>query len=547
MFGVRRGKLADVKFRRSKMAKPVKTGSAKRAPVPPDRAALVWLGLIALLTAAAVLRFSGIEEAQSLWIDEAMTLAASTGHYQAFEKTLPANVLIFPPPNPAAMSDALPWWSLWHTTGLDVHPPLYYLVLRTWRYVFGDGVAAARGLSAVASVVAVGLLFELGRSLFDKTTAFWAAAIMVVAVPQVAFGQELRSYTLLLAGGLGAAVALVRIEKFGASPRRLLALGACTLAVVSVHYFGFGAALAVGIYALIRLRGNDRRKVLITFAAAGGLFLVVMGRMLWQQRLNTQQAWLLDMTPHPLLSTLQRMAKIPGHLLASRRYNSSAIDPVPPLTIWIGLLCLAPAIFYFLRRQRALLLPLLWLGCTVGVVAALDVARSTKHLDYIRYVLLAGPAIYLIAAAWPTQRSQRFWRHLLPVAAVVVAIANLPSVYQPFKQDWRGLSQYIASQGSDDEVILFYAPNEGWLTRTFYTALAEYDYSPSRPLLFVDQLPGPDLREVLQGRRAGWLVATARLKPSANFLPGYRLSDTVASDREIFVWRLAPDGPQLHR
>jgi predicted membrane-bound mannosyltransferase len=39
-------------------------------------------------------------------------------------------------------------------TAADVHPPLYYLLLKVWLWVFGDSLVALRSLSVISSVIA---------------------------------------------------------------------------------------------------------------------------------------------------------------------------------------------------------------------------------------------------------------------------------------------------------------------------------------------------------------------------------------------------------
>src|SRR5580765_10036 len=49
--------------------------------------------------------------------------------------------------------------SLINRTSADVHPPLYYLVLKVWIAVVGDSVLAVRGLSVFFGVLAVSMCF----------------------------------------------------------------------------------------------------------------------------------------------------------------------------------------------------------------------------------------------------------------------------------------------------------------------------------------------------------------------------------------------------
>src|SRR3990172_8818069 len=87
--------------------------------------------LLALLL-AAWLRFYRIEY-QSYWNDEgnSRVLAGRPGGHTA--RAAPA----------------------------DIHPPLYYLVLKGWRAAAGESEIALRGFSAFAGIVLVALLYPL--------------------------------------------------------------------------------------------------------------------------------------------------------------------------------------------------------------------------------------------------------------------------------------------------------------------------------------------------------------------------------------------------
>jgi uncharacterized membrane protein len=48
-------------------------------------------------------------------------------------------------------------------TAADIHPPLYYLALKLWVWIFGDSVGALRSLSVVSGVLAVYLMYRLAE------------------------------------------------------------------------------------------------------------------------------------------------------------------------------------------------------------------------------------------------------------------------------------------------------------------------------------------------------------------------------------------------
>jgi uncharacterized membrane protein len=77
-------------------------------------------GLVAVIVLALLARFHSIT-VPVIWYDEAYSILLAEG-------------------SPAY---------IWATTARDVHPPLYYVLLHLWMLLFGNGVLAARSLSAL--------------------------------------------------------------------------------------------------------------------------------------------------------------------------------------------------------------------------------------------------------------------------------------------------------------------------------------------------------------------------------------------------------------
>ena len=54
----------------------------------------------------------------------------------------------------------------------DVHPPLYFLILKCWMTVFGDSTLALRSLSVLFGALTVSGMYLFGREL-HKQPAAW--------------------------------------------------------------------------------------------------------------------------------------------------------------------------------------------------------------------------------------------------------------------------------------------------------------------------------------------------------------------------------------
>src|SRR5687768_7138453 len=116
---------------------PIGTASAAAGPQWWRRTAL-HLGLFSvILCAAAGLRLHRLTE-DSMWLDELFSLASSTGRYPDLSPLRVGEVMT-PWPEFTSTEEARPWWYVWASHRAGTHPPLYLIILRGWREVFGDG------------------------------------------------------------------------------------------------------------------------------------------------------------------------------------------------------------------------------------------------------------------------------------------------------------------------------------------------------------------------------------------------------------------------
>ena len=78
----------------------------------------------------------------------------------------------------------------------DVHPPLYYLLLRYWSAVVGQSDVAARLPSAIFGILTVAAAAFVKPLPAPGRLAFMA--LLAVSPGAIEYAQEARSYSLLL-------------------------------------------------------------------------------------------------------------------------------------------------------------------------------------------------------------------------------------------------------------------------------------------------------------------------------------------------------------
>ena len=122
-----------------------------------------------ILILAVTLRFSKMIWERDFWYDEAFTGIITR---MSWEKM---------------------WWMIFH----DVHPPLYYYLLKPWASLFDYSVFGFRSFSAVLGVLGVVSIYWVGKKLFNEKVGLLASFFMAISPFAILYSQEARMYSLL--------------------------------------------------------------------------------------------------------------------------------------------------------------------------------------------------------------------------------------------------------------------------------------------------------------------------------------------------------------
>jgi hypothetical protein len=488
---------------------------------PPTRVTFPAAALLVILLAAALVRFIGIA-APSLWMDEIWSIEAASGRGVAHNR-LPVNQIRTDNLNLASLAGAPSWPSVWSPNTDLRHPPLYYLLLRWWMDLFGTSPLAVRSLSAVFSLLATLVFFDLCRNLHGRTAGLLAAAMFAMAIPQIATAQDARNYCLAVLLSLCFADALIRIEKFGANRARLFALALSLAAMLLTHYLCLGVAAVGAAYALLRLRAADRRKTISTLILASLFTLAVWGYPFYLQMKNFPKGapdFLVQNSPDHTRDTLLHSIGFPGQAVLG---DEQAAHQPPAILIALSLLVsLVPLLR--LRRRSDFLFWLLWLLGTLGLVIAADLFRQTRLLTFPRYTILATPAVYALLAAfdWPRRR---LTNHILPIAVLavmtIVACLRIARGVES-KEPWRELSQSLDQNAAPNELLVFYGHGPWISPGMFYMGFKYYSPQSTRPWLILTGRPDATTLLQLRSRNSLWLVGLDPRNDGPSLLPGFQ-------------------------
>ncbi len=172
-------------------------------------------------------------------------------------------------------------------TAVDIHPPLYYILMQWWSDLFGTGDVALRLLSVLIGVATIPLLYLVARDLFDERVGILSAFLLAIAPLPIYYSQELRMYGLVTLLALASVAFQLKLlthpDTTSASSRAtnpiLLWLGyilVTALALLTQYFAAFIIAAELVVIFYLKYRARWRLQLnhwLLAWLAIAALYL----------------------------------------------------------------------------------------------------------------------------------------------------------------------------------------------------------------------------------------------------------------------------------
>ena len=460
-----------------------------------------WVCVLALLIVALALRLRGLS-AQSIWVDEMLTLSSSG---------------VTAPLYPIDVFD-------------NLHGPLHSLLLFLWTKVAGQGEFALRFPSVVFSVLSLYAIWRLIRRLTDSRVAFAALAVMTVSPFHVWYAQEARNYSMLL---FFAAMSFDCFLELLAEPRRGV-FGKYVLFTLAGLLCNMSMAFAVLVQDIVFLFW-PRKLSLKDLVIAHVLLLLLLSPWLYGMFQRVEFHRLVRTEPYaegellrgettfePLAVPFTFFVFSAGYTLGPtlRELHESSrmllVSGHRDVLVFAAVAFAVPfllGLFALRHRKRLLWLLLVWLVVPLAVVSLFAV-KNFKPFNP-RYLMVAYPAYVLLLARglrWPdgARSPRKLLSGLLAVmvlACTVVSLGNLYHAPRYWKDDFRSAAAALTSRLEERDVVF----TEGTYEPLVYYGRGKLTFHPLFPNLMSDEavLSGFVGRNSAGAERV-WLV-TARL------------------------------------
>ena len=99
-------------------------------------------------------------------------------------------------------------------TSNDIHPPVYYYILKLWNIVFGDSVFSMRFLSALCSSLAVFYIYPVSRKILNPLNSFIVVILYCISPLNLYYSQEVRMSAMNLLFNSASVYYLIKLMDF---------------------------------------------------------------------------------------------------------------------------------------------------------------------------------------------------------------------------------------------------------------------------------------------------------------------------------------------
>lgn len=346
--------------------------------------------------------------------------------------------------------------------------PLYYLLLKSWLYLFsGVSEVSLRTLSVVFGVLSIPLVFAVGRRLFSPQVGFVVGLMLAVSPFHIEQASQPKPNTFLVVLTL---VALLLFHRWLSNDRPEEIIGFVFVSILGLytHYFFVFILLALDVYGFILLlRARDGQRLWKLFLSQLCIaiawvpwFPVILGTIEKGEMVAPRVSLLWGPLEVVATFSLGYSGFTFTGTSTDKAFSLSDIPPNIPV-ILISAIAFGLLILFALSRLRRdpstvfaanlLLLP--------AVVSYLLALVSPSFGAWTAKSLIGCSLGYYLLLAAAIARGK--YRRLSMVLVIVVFALMSYSLYNYYLRDnvfgrklnWRGAVEYVVSHSQADDII----------------------------------------------------------------------------------------------
>ena len=367
---------------------------------------------------------------------------------------------------------------IWSIGGHDVHPILYYWMLRIVYLITGGSIMAYR----IFSVIPIALMIVLGythiRKDFGEKTGF-IFSFLAAFLPEMAqYAIEIRMYSWAILAVTILAIYAYRLTEED-NTKNWIIFGLASLASIYLHYYGLMAAGLINVFLLIYLIVKKRKKGIIFIVSFG----VIQGLayLPWLVNFVTQLSnvsggfWIgfsFPKTPMELLSS-----QLAGYVKTSD-YTGLLVPTVLALELYAYMIYKT----YKYAKAKENLNAFKWsviVYFAVILAAIIITALMKTSILYYRYLfVVTGLYIFAISFILGKEQNKREIISILSVIAILGVYNNIIMMKDNYDYSNQEPIKYLNENVQDGDTIAFSNLGGGFVAAIHFVDNQVYFYNP---------------------------------------------------------------------
>jgi uncharacterized membrane protein len=408
----------------------------------------------------------------------------------------------------------------------DNHPPFYYYTLHFGIKLFGTSELAVRAPSLIFGVLAIPMIYLVGRRLFNEEVGLISALILAVSPFNVDYSQEARMFSLLVFLAL---LSMYFFVRFLERDSRAVSVGyvLSTALLLYTHLFGLFVPVAQNLVVVgLLLWSRHYRCLLKHWLLLQAIVIIIFApwiRVALYQQANTPQG------VFPSVSYADPIALVLQLVGGGWGWHNVA---VALLILFLGFAALS----LFTHRKAAksafngytwedrknlasVCLLFVWLF-SVFVLPLLLFALVSETITYARYLIVASAPLYLLAAKGIRNVNYNYAKLAVIAVIVLLSAANLQIYYattrNPITADAVNFVNENAKSG-DLVIVLPYYPNDIVFSYYSFRPDLTVKYFPTNFNDWFAQTVDKNMKELTadtNGHTRVWIVHTEYTTPT---------------------------------
>ena len=330
----------------------------------------------------------------------------------------------------------------------DLHPPLYYLLLKLFTSVFGVSAIAMRIFSVIAILLIFVVGYFTGRRIFGEKGALYFS-LMLFAVPMLScYSHQARMYSWAAFTVTGVYLYSVLYLQQGKT-RDLVFLFVFTLAAMYTHYYSLAAAFVANFFVFVYLLASKNKNwIRHTAASAIALLLYLpwLSMFIIQIRKVQHAFW----APPVSFDTLLACFTVPF----SEQFWSTQYAVALSVIVYILLIF---ATFRSFTKSFAVYRLAFWLALSVfaGTLLVVTViSLFSQPILYSRYVMAIIPLIVVPHAILFATIKNKWVKLILMGTMILLGIKISWSVFTFSYGPYQQTNEYISTTYPEIKKVL---------------------------------------------------------------------------------------------